>query len=52
MSVKPIPEGYHSVTPYLTVEGPFGHRWFISTHKEDVLLEEAHKRFEDSMKQQ
>ena len=21
MAVKPIPEGYHSVTPYLTVEG-------------------------------
>jgi uncharacterized glyoxalase superfamily protein PhnB len=21
MTVKPIPEGYHTVTPYLTVEG-------------------------------
>ena len=21
MAVKPIPEGYHSLTPYLTVEG-------------------------------
>ena len=21
MSVKPIPDGYHSVTPYLTVQG-------------------------------
>lgn len=27
-----------------TVSDPFGHRWNISTHKEDVSLEEMHKR--------
>ena len=27
-----------------SVEDPFGHTWHISTHKEDVPLEEMHKR--------
>ena len=26
------------------VEDPFGHVWYVSTHKEDVLPEELHKR--------
>ena len=27
------------------LEDPFGHRWGIATHKEDVSVEEVHKRF-------
>ena len=49
-AVRPIPEGNHSVTPYLIlsgasdaiapgVEDPFGYRWFIATHKEDLAIE-------------
>lgn len=30
MAVKPIPEGYHSVTPYLLVEGGDGSIEFLS----------------------
>ncbi len=35
-----------------TVEDPFGHVWTIATHTEDVALEEIHKRFEATVKQQ
>ena len=35
-----------------TLTDPFGHVWTIATHKEDVSIEEVHKRFEASMKQQ
>jgi PhnB protein len=28
-----------------TLADPFGHKWTISTHKEDVSSEELHKRF-------
>ena len=31
-----------------TVTDPFGHRWTVATHKEDVPLEEVNQRF-DSM---
>src|SRR5262249_15899621 len=33
-------------------EDPFGHVWTIATHKEDLSLEELHKRSEAFMKQQ
>jgi PhnB protein len=67
MSVKAIPAGHHTVTPYLAVknaakalefykaafgdrsgqlEDPFGHLWWVATHKEDVAPEEMHKRVE------
>jgi PhnB protein len=29
-----------------TLADPFGHRWTIATHKEDVSLEEVNRRFE------
>jgi PhnB protein len=28
------------------VEDPFGHRWYVSTHKEDLTMEEIEKRKE------
>jgi PhnB protein len=34
-----------------TIEDPFGHVWTISTHKEDLTLEEVQKRAEAAMKQ-
>jgi PhnB protein len=33
-----------------TFEDPFGHKWTLSTHKEDVPDEEMHKRMEAAMK--
>jgi PhnB protein len=35
-----------------TFEDPFGHKWTIATHKEDVSMEEMRKRMEAIMKQQ
>lgn len=34
------------------VEDPFGHRWFVSTHKEDLAPEEIRRRGEEFMRQQ
>ena len=34
-----------------TLEDPFGHRWHIATHKEDVSSEELGKRYAAMMKQ-
>jgi PhnB protein len=33
------------------LEDPFGHVWYVATHKEDVPPEEIHRRFEAAMKQ-
>ena len=52
LAVKPIPEGYHSITPFLTVRGAdraidfyrFGHKWDLATHREDVPPEEMKRR--------
>ena len=35
-----------------TLVDPFGHKWTISTHKEDVPPDELNKRMEAMMKQQ
>lgn len=35
-----------------TLEDPFGHRWFIATHKEDVSPEEMQRRAQEVMSQQ
>jgi PhnB protein len=34
-----------------TLKDPFGHKWTIATHKEDLSPEDVQKRFEDVMKQ-
>lgn len=34
------------------LEDPFGHRWIISTHKEDVSAAEIERRYAEYMKQQ
>jgi len=34
------------------LEDPFGHRWYIATHIEDVAPDEMKKRADDFMKQQ
>jgi PhnB protein len=33
-----------------TVEDPFGHKWSLATHKEDVTSEEMQRRYEAAMK--
>jgi hypothetical protein len=35
MAAKPIPEGYHSVTPYLLTQNA-GNTWWIATHIKDM----------------
>jgi len=32
-----------------TIEDPFGHRWYVATHVEDVPPEEMAKRAADAM---
>jgi PhnB protein len=34
-----------------TVEGPFGHLWHVSTHKEDLSADELKRRAEKAMGQ-
>jgi PhnB protein len=34
-----------------TIEDPFGHKWTLATHKEDVSPEEMHRRMEAFRKQ-
>jgi PhnB protein len=33
-----------------TLEDPFGHRWYIATHKEDLTSEEVNRRYAALMK--
>jgi hypothetical protein len=54
--VRPVPAGYHTATPYLTVRGaaeaielPFGHAWGLATHKEDVPPREIARRAQAAM---
>jgi len=34
-----------------TIEDPYGHRWFLATHKEDLTPEELNKRAKELFKQ-
>ena len=34
-----------------TIEDPYGHRWFLATHKEELSPEELNKRAEEVFKQ-
>jgi len=50
--IKPIPSGFHTLTPHLVVKGASqaiefyksGHAWSIATHIADVTPEEIGKR--------
>ena len=57
MKVKPIPEGYHTITPYLAVPADqfygdragavrdlAGNQWWFATHKEEMSAEEMARR--------
>ncbi len=35
-----------------TLKDPFGHVWTIATHKEDMTMDEVHKRFDATAKQE
>ncbi len=49
-AVKPVKDEFYGDRTG-RLEDPFGHAWHISTHKEDVSLEEMQKRHEVFMKQ-
>lgn len=49
--VKPVTDYFYGDRAGM-VEDPFGHRWYIATHQEDVSLEEMKRRFEELMAQQ
>lgn len=59
MAAHYIPEGYHTVTPYMVVEdvdrlasvkAPWGNFWTIATHQETVSPEELAQRARENMR--
>lgn len=46
--IKPVQDQF-TVTG--TLEDPFGHIWFLATHKEDLTPEEINRRAESLFKQ-
>jgi len=50
-ALKPVAEQFYGDRSG-TLQDPFGHMWTLATHKEDVTLEEIHRRFEALSKQQ
>jgi hypothetical protein len=56
--VKPVPDGYRTVTPYLIVKRaaqlvdfPCGNTWWIATHVEDVPPAELERRAAEAARQ-
>jgi PhnB protein len=47
--VRPVADQFYGDRSGV-VHDPFGHRWFIATHKEDVSAADMQKRYEDLMK--
>ena len=45
-SINPIEDQFYG-DRIGTIEDPYGHRWFIATHKEDLTPEELNKRAEN-----
>ena len=47
-NVRVVPDGFNTATPRPDRSGlitdPFGHKWTIATHKEEVSPEEMRKR--------
>jgi len=50
-SINPVEDQFYG-DRIGTIEDPYGHRWFIATHKEDLTPEELNKRAEDLFKQE
>jgi PhnB protein len=50
-ALKPVADQFYGDRSG-TLEDPFGHVWTLATHKEDVALEEIHRRFEAFCQQQ
>ena len=50
-SINPVEDQFYG-DRIATIEDPYGHRWFIATHKEDLTPEELNKRAEDLFKQE
>ncbi len=44
-SINPVEDQFYG-DRIGTIEDPYGHRWFIATHKEDLTPEELNKRAE------
>ena len=49
-SINPVEDQFYGDRT-CTIEDPYGHRWFIATHKEDLTPEELNKRAEELFKQ-
>lgn len=45
-SVTPVEDQFYGDRTG-TIEDPYGHRWFLATHKEDLTPEELNKRAEE-----
>ncbi len=50
-SINPVEDQFYGDRTG-TIEDPYGHRWFIATHKEDLTPEELNKRAEGLFKQE
>ena len=50
-SINPIEDQFYG-DRIGTIEDPYGHRWFIATHKEDLTPEELNKRAENLFEQE
>jgi len=50
-SINPVEDQFYG-DRIGTIEDPYGHRWFIATHKEDLTPEEINKRVEDLFEQE
>ncbi|MGH8761288.1 MAG: VOC family protein, partial [Burkholderiales bacterium] len=49
-SIKPVQDQFYGDRTG-TLEDPFGHVWFLATHKEDLTPEEINRRAESLFKQ-
>ena len=48
--IKPVQDQFYGDRTG-TLEDPFGHVWFLATHKEDLTPEEINRRAESLFKQ-
>ena len=50
-TVKPVEDQFYGDRSG-AIEDPYGHRWFLATHKEDLTPEEINKRAEALFKEE